>query len=141
MQDRFAVNRVRWAIVGVLCSWFIATTWVAEALPPAGKPASRPAEISVDPAHVCGRLEHIDKLPVLYVWGTPEQRGAAQGYLLAADIHAMLTEYLEDQALSGGPRVYENVTIPLVTSAALKREPRIDEELRGMIAGVRAKLG
>src|SRR5262245_10886642 len=138
-QPRSAVNRARRAVIGLSFSCVIAISGIANALPPAA--ASRPAEAVVDPAHLCGRLEHVDRLPVLYLWGTPQQRGAAQGYLLAADIHAMLTEYLEDEHLSGGPRVYENVTIRLVTSAALQRGPRIDEELRGMIAGVKARLG
>lgn len=57
----------------------------------AGLPAfdvTRPAAAS----GVYGQVERHQGLRVLRVWGTAEERGYAHGYLLAKDIHAMMSD-------------------------------------------------
>jgi len=45
-----------------------------------------------DAAELHGRVETHEGLRVLRLWGTPEQRGYAHGYLLAADIASMMNQ-------------------------------------------------
>src|SRR5512147_788816 len=48
----------------------------------------------IDPAQLTGKIKTIDKVRILTLWGTPEQRGFAHGYLLAEDIVNLLDGYL-----------------------------------------------
>src|ERR1041384_4666342 len=103
-------NSVLGSVRAVIALLLLACTTRVLGDPPDSKPAaSQSAPIHVDAAHLCGRLDQQNGFNVLYLWGTPQERGVAQGYLLASEIHAMLTEYLDDRALSGGPTVYQSV--------------------------------
>ncbi len=87
---------------------------------------------------VNGRLTAVDGVSVLTLWGTPQQRGFAHGHFLAEGLVAMLDAYLADTELSGGPPQYEAMTqlVPLM----MRIPPAYQEELRGLLAGIEAKL-
>ena len=62
----------------------LALAWQSCAAGPSPRGAAEP--------QLHGRVEWHDGLRVLRLWGTPEQRGYAHGYLLADDITAILRE-------------------------------------------------
>lgn len=62
------------------CAWL----WVLGFLLPAVAQEAAPPVAT--PVAVCGRVEQIGSLRLLRVWGTPDQRGYAHGYLLAAEV-------------------------------------------------------
>ncbi len=87
---------------------------------------------------VNGRLTSVEGVPVLIVWGTPRERGFAQGNLFAGRFIDMLDTYLGDTEISGGPATYEASTqlVPLM----MKIPPAFQDELRGLLAGIEARL-
>lgn len=88
---------------------------------------------------VNGKLTRIDGVPVLYVWGTPQERGYAHGYLLARKIIDLLDTYLSDENAIGGPEMYE-AAIKL-SAVTMSIGVKYRQELQGMFAGIEARLG
>jgi hypothetical protein len=105
---------------------------IAQPPPPAAPAESTP--------RLTGSLETCDGLRILRLWGSPAERGFAHGYLLASDIHTMLTVGVLKEINYKSPVVYETA----VRRGLLTRmdfEPRYLDELRGMYRGMVARLG
>lgn len=91
------------------------------------------------PADLCGRYVKDDGFRTLYLWGTPRQRGYAQGWLLAevivenfdADIEKLMQRVRKDQ--------YENRLLKIVVPRFAFSEDE-EAELQGMFAGIQARL-
>lgn len=98
--------------------------------------ASAPAHAS-DERQVNGTLFKIDGVTVLRVWGTPQERGFAHGYLLGDRIVALLDAYLREGPLASERDLYEQQLLPFL--ARMRIESRIEAELRGILAGVEAR--
>ena len=64
------------------------------------------------------RLAEVNGLRVLRLWGEPAQRGYAHGYLLAADIVALLDRYLSGGEL-GGLVTYQTLVLPMTNKVML----------------------
>ena len=94
-------------------------------------PAAQPA--------VTGSLSEIGGVRVLRVWGTPHECGYAQGYLLGKELLPLLDDVLTKGGIPGGPEAYETKFLPMI--GLMRIEPRYQEELRGILAGVEARLG
>lgn len=85
-----------------------------------------------------GALTEIDGVPVLKVWGTPREQGYAHGYLLAEKIVPLLDRLLTN----GVVFTVDSFQNGLLAHLDLMRiEPKYEEELRGMLAGIEARLG
>jgi hypothetical protein len=82
-----------------------------------------------------GRLKWINGLPVLQLWGTPEERGYAHGYLVARQIVDFFEFYiLEDSWRS--PERYERIFVPfLEKNLNVPRE--FLKECRAVLRGMR----
>lgn len=102
----------------VLWSLIAATAWAAAPSTP----------------QVHGTLTRVDGVRVLRVWGTPAERGYAQGYLLASDIVTLLDEYLDGNVLA-----YRTVTLPM--TRLMRISPEYEAELRGMLTGIESRSG
>ncbi|MBN2563973.1 MAG: hypothetical protein JXQ75_23910 [Phycisphaerae bacterium] len=89
--------------------------------------------------HVNGSLTEIDGVRVLRVWGTPEERGFAHGYLLGQDMVRVLDGLLASGRLGGGPSGYEEKVLPVL--GLMKIQPQFEAEMRGLLAGIEAKAG
>jgi hypothetical protein len=90
-------------------------------------------------ARVNGTLVEIDGVPVLRIWGTPQERGYAQGYLLADRIVPLLDAFIGGGTLGGSPANYEQFVLPMVKRMEI--QPEYLEELRAVQAGVEARMG
>ncbi|MBU0641096.1 MAG: hypothetical protein KKB50_19730 [Planctomycetes bacterium] len=92
------------------------------------------------PSTVSGRLTRHQGLPVLELWGQPEEAGFAHGYLLAQDILRLVDEYALHESVVASPQVYETMLMP-----GIRRKftwPRAaEEELAAVLAGMRARIG
>jgi hypothetical protein len=88
---------------------------------------------------VNGTLSEIDGLPVLRVWGTPEERGFAHGYLLADTIKAMVNSFLAEGPLGGSLEHYTKEMLPKL--ARMKIDPAYEAEMYGILAGIESRLG
>ncbi|MFQ5430375.1 MAG: C45 family autoproteolytic acyltransferase/hydrolase [Phycisphaerae bacterium] len=110
------------------------TLILAIVLVPGGLRAAAPP-----PTDVNGRLFEVQKVRVLRIWGTPRQRGYAHGYLLAKDIIGVLQCFVSKTSLSGGVAGYEQAM--QFTARAMEIAPAYEAELRGILAGVEARLG
>lgn len=90
-------------------------------------------------SQLCGRLSQRDGLRVLELWGTPEQAGYAQGYLLAESIVALFDGFVLDPKVVPHPGLYESYLIPTV-----QRQFRWDDahirEMQAICNGVRDRL-
>lgn len=85
-----------------------------------------------------GRVQLIDGVSVLQVWGTPQERGYAQGYTFAPQIIQLINRYLESEDISGGTAAYEKT---LILIGLMMNVPQsYQEELHGMLEGIEAKL-
>jgi hypothetical protein len=96
----------------------------------ADSPARRP--------QIKGELQTQDGLRILRVWGTPREQGFAQGYLLGEDGVKLLDKYLN----AGGPdaiKAYEVASF--LMTRTMKIEPRYQQEMEGIVAGFKARLG
>lgn len=89
---------------------------------------------------LCGRLSTCEGLPVLELWGTPEQAGFAHGWLMAESIVALFDGYLLDPKILRGPAVYETLLIPAVRRQFTWSKAH-EAELQGVCDGVAARLG
>lgn len=96
------------------------------------------AETPAKKRQVNGELSTNDGLRVLRVWGTPREQGFAQGYLLGADSIALLDKYLQ----AGGPEAIKAYEIAsFLMTKSMKIEPRYKDEMEGIVAGFKARLG
>jgi hypothetical protein len=87
---------------------------------------------------VNGRIEHIDSIRVIRVFGTPQEMGFAHGYLLADDI----VSFLEDASQASGrnhPQAYAE-RLRLVEKVT-RIPPDTRAELQGIIDGIKARKG
>ncbi len=113
-----------------LLSWVL---WVGLCAPALGdEPPSSPV--------VCGELLRVDGARVLRVWGNAHQRGYAHGYLLGPEILGLLEGYLDHIAPDDeGARLYDTKARAILRLMVLR--PRFEREMRGMLVGVRDRLG
>lgn len=86
-----------------------------------------------------GTMTQIDGVCVLKVWGTPQERGFAQGYLLGEDYVKLWGEFIATGALGGGPEGYDQKVLPILQVMAIR--PEYEAEMRGILEGVEAKAG
>lgn len=104
----------------------------ASAPGPASAPATAPA--------LSGRLDTQAGITVVELWGSPDQAGYAQGWLLGAKLVRLFDEVLLDPDLGTPPPAYEGVLRPLV-ERLFTWEPQYEQELAGILRGLRARLG
>ena len=90
-------------------------------------------------AEVNGTLSDIDGVRVLRVWGTPEQRGFAHGYLLADTVKELANSFLAEGPLGGSLERYTEEMLPKLRR--MKIDPRHEAEMYGILAGVETRLG
>lgn len=88
---------------------------------------------------VRGRLTEKDGQSILYLWGTPEERGYAEGFLQAEAIHACFDGYFLSPRILPSPKLWDAIVLPLVRNRVQVRG-RTAERVRGTIEGIRAKL-
>ncbi len=81
-----------------------------------------------------GRIDIVNNVRVLKLWGTHEEMGFAQGYLLGEDIMKLVREYL---MLLVTPSEYENIILPIYRSW-MRVPDRYAMEMDGIIAGMTA---
>ena len=112
---------------------FCIATWLALA-------AASGADDPQSSKPLCGRLTQHQGVPVLELWGTPEQAGYAHGYLLAERIVRLLDEYVLSESVIRDPAVYEVLLLPGVRRQFVWSEAH-ERELKAIGAGVRDKLG
>ena len=93
-----------------------------------------------EPPQVSGKLETVDGLRVLTVWGSDYERGFAHGYLLAGEITDFAGKVLVDPLVVASKEVYEQKVRTGVVGA-FDFDPRYEQELQGLLAGIIAKLG
>jgi hypothetical protein len=90
------------------------------------------------PREVTGRLEVVQGLRVLRLWGEPESRGFAQGWLLAGSIvEGADTGFRMVRGRIGGR--YEGQLRPLAAKG-FSFSAAEEAELAGLLAGLRARL-
>lgn len=87
---------------------------------------------------VNGTLTEIDGIPVLRVWGTPQERGFAHGYLMGKDIVRFTDGFLASGTILD-VEGYNNRVLPRLN--LMKVPPEYEGELRGMLAGIEARAG
>lgn len=91
------------------------------------------------PAPIKGRLETIQGVQVLTLWGSDHERGYAHGYLLAEEIvgfagQALLDPRVLDSKEAYGAKIVKEVLPTMAFS------PQHQQELEGMLAGIIARL-
>jgi hypothetical protein len=102
-------------------------------------PAASAGEPAV-PAGLCGRLGDCGGVPVLEVWGTPEQEARAHGYLMAERILDLFDGYVLDESMLASPVLYESILVPGVRRQFEWPAER-EKELRALLAGMQERLG
>jgi hypothetical protein len=92
-----------------------------------------------DPAvhQVSGKLETVDGLRILRVWGDDFQRGYAHGFLLADDILALLNGVLSSKSVLPDPAAWDRQILP-VAAERFTLTDRQTAELEAMLQGIRA---
>lgn len=92
-----------------------------------------------DPAapSLTGSLETIEGVPVLRLWGTPRERGYAQGWLLADEILAGADQGLRS-FFGGNPGLYAERVLPLAARVFAFDEDET-AEIEGLVDGIRAR--
>jgi len=95
----------------------------------------------VETVEVNGYIEEIKGVRVLRVWGSHQEMGYAQGYLLADDLAELFGHHLFDTMFANLPRewTYERV-LGLMEQYILWPEG-YREEMEAMVRGVEAALG
>lgn len=108
-------------------------------------PASYEAgEVNVASAEGGGRLTRIRDRWILQLWGTPEARAYAMGYLCGPQIRDWI-DYVLIESFMVTPSQYEELAIPFITTHMAEANPgymaQIDALVRGMKeAGVDLRL-
>jgi len=83
-----------------------------------------------------GALRWIKGLPVLQLWGTPEERGFAHGYLVGRQIIDFFEFYIIEDSWRS-PRRYQEIFVPFLESR-LKCPPEFLRECDAVLRGMRA---
>lgn len=104
-----------------------------------GQLFSRTPPAAEEGTHAFGRFERVEGVGVLTLWGTPRERGRAHGYLVAQGVLDMVDALCGSELLTAGPGAYERDVRPLVKRFVF--EPDDEEEIAGLLEGVRARLG
>ncbi|HUU84496.1 MAG TPA: C45 family peptidase [Phycisphaerae bacterium] len=92
------------------------------------------------PPQVTGRLETVQGVRVLKLWGTPEQRGYAHGYLLGRDIVEMFDGAVLNPQVLEDPRQYET-EVRGKFLRQMRFSPDRRAELEGMFRGIVDSVG
>ncbi|MFO7660103.1 MAG: T9SS type A sorting domain-containing protein [Candidatus Cloacimonadaceae bacterium] len=87
-------------------------------------------------AQVNGELTQMGNNWILQTWGTHQQRGFAQGYLLSQPIMQIYQNYIFTILAMGNPVVYNSIVSFYQTSFVV--EQKYDQEAQGMIDGMQA---
>lgn len=90
------------------------------------------------PTEVKGRLTEIDGVPVVTVWGNASEQGYAHGYLVAQRAVPLLDQMLKNGVIFTVD-TYQNKLLAHIN--LMKIEPKYEQELRGILAGIEARLG
>ncbi|MFQ5501846.1 MAG: C45 family autoproteolytic acyltransferase/hydrolase, partial [Phycisphaerae bacterium] len=98
----------------------------------------KPTEGTNAPVAIKGRLTKIEGITILRVWGSPHERGYAHGYHMAREILSLFEGYLKDESNVGKAATYQMAST--MVSGIMKIEPKYEQELRGMLAGIEARL-
>ena len=100
----------------------------------------RPAPPPVpEGAHPFGEFHRVQGKGVLVLWGEPYQRGLAHGSLLAQGVLDMADTVCGSNLLLSDTKDYERVILPMMDKFAFEADDAA--ELRGVLDGVRSKLG
>jgi len=99
-------------------------------------PAPEPCPTGVTPY---GKFERVEGIGVLTVWGPPYERGWAHGFLLARGVLDMVDSVCGSNLLLSDRSDYAAKILPLMRNFSF--EPDDESELKGILDGVRAKLG
>jgi hypothetical protein len=126
MRSRFDLDR---AVV-------LALLIVALLSPGSLNPAQAPDEGTS--SEITGRLEDSHGIPILYLWGSPRERGFAHGWLLAEQIYEEAEEAFS-MILGGNAEAYSSVLLPLV-SAGFSFSNAEAAELEGLLEGIEQRL-
>lgn len=86
-----------------------------------------------------GEFRRVGGVGVLTLWGEPYQRGRAHGRLLAPGVLDMVDTLCGSNVLIQHDGDYDRVVLPLVDRFAF--DPADEEELRGILDGVKERLG
>ena len=133
MRDRasgfFLVSCVL-AIFGMAVS--TASAQLASQTPAAGVASMQAAPLP----EVKGKLSEIEGVPLVQVWGTPQERGYALGRLVGDKAVTLLDGMISSGRLGGSAEGYEQMILPVLSRMTL--EPQYEQELRGLLAGVEA---
>lgn len=108
----------------------------AQTTPPA---ASQPAASRPVDREIYGRLQRAYNVPVVEVWGTPEQAGFAHGYLLGPQIVALFDDYASNPMILGATDGYEQLL--KAASQRLTWKPEWQQELEGILRGMHERMG
>ncbi len=89
---------------------------------------------------VTGSLETVRGVRVLKLWGTPDQRGYAHGFLLGDDLMDSLEDTMLNERIVDAPQIYESkVHGQLVRRFRFTADQRA--ELEGMLRGIVKAVG
>ena len=86
-----------------------------------------------------GTFLRVDGVGVLTVWGTPEERGYAHGWLLARPVLDMVDVVCGTHLLLSDTEDYGKKILPLIERFVFEKDD--EAELEGILAGVKARLG
>lgn len=86
-----------------------------------------------------GRLSVHEDLPVLELWGSPEQAAYAHGFLLAESIIRLFDEFVLDPKILPNPALYESVLVPGVRRQFVWTAEQVSE-LEALIRGMEDRL-
>ena len=88
---------------------------------------------------LCGRFEVRDDHRVLTLWGTPEERGFAHGWLLAETIVRNLDQDLQHLLRGSRKAAYENLVVKMLIPRFRFSDDE-EAELKGMLRGIEERL-
>ena len=92
------------------------------------------------PQHpLCGRLTEVQGLPVLELWGSPEEAAYAHGFLLAEPIIQLFDKFVLDPKILPNSAMYEVMLIPSVRRQFVWTQEQ-EGELRAMLRGLEDRL-
>jgi len=89
------------------------------------------------PVH--GEVTNVDGVTVLRVWGDARERGYAQGWLMAEQIVKLTDAFIRTYGPLGGADGFDRAAA--MCRGMMEVEPAYEAEMRGLIAGVEARLG
>ena len=122
-----------WFLALLLCAPLAALSFAGETAAPAAPAAPAASQVAVT-----GRFETVGDQRVLTLWGTPRERGFAQGYLLAESILAGIAHDFE-RTLKPFLPAYENV-VKKVVVPRFAFDERETAELEGLFEGIKAHV-